>query len=104
MRKKEQLIAKLNKTKLNMIQTKKTAKISASSSKNVGKYELLTTKDVPLEKDFLRKTATIKRFECSPLSNELKKEIGIAKKQYQGLAKVYEFDKKVYFQKINKQV
>ena len=33
-------------------------------------------------------------FEYSPLGDELKKQTGVAKKQYQKLDKVYEFDKK----------
>ena len=41
----------------------------------------------------LEKVATIKRFEYSAWGSELKKQTDIAEKQYQVLAKVYEFDK-----------
>ena len=50
-----------------------TGKMSPLSSENVGKYEFLTSEDVLQEKGILEKTATIKRFKYSPLSNELKK-------------------------------
>ena len=42
----------------------------------------------------LKKVATIKRFEYSPLDKELKAKSDIAEKQYQRLNRVYEFDKK----------
>ena len=45
----------------------------------------------------LEKTSTVKRFEYSLLGSELQTDI--AKKQYQVLDKVYEFDKKFYFEK-----
>ena len=64
-----------------------TAIISALSSGNVNKYELSTDKYVLSEKGLLEKAAAIKRFEYSPLSRELKKQIDIAKKQYQRLDK-----------------
>ena len=49
----------------------------------------MTRKDVLPEKDLLGKAATMKRFECLPLSNELKAQTDIAKKQYQGLYKAF---------------
>ena len=49
-----------------------TATISALSSGNLGKYEVLTGKDLLPEKDLLEKTALMKRFEYSPLGKELK--------------------------------
>ena len=67
--------------------TKQTAKISAFSPETVGKYGFLIAKDVLPEKDLLEKTATIKRLEYSPLDSELKKQFGIAKKQYKGIDK-----------------
>ena len=67
------------------------------SSGNVGIYEFLTGEDVLLEK-----AATIKKFEYSHLGSELKKQTYIARKQYQGLDKVYEFDKKGDDETINK--
>ena len=51
MRKSRQSIIKSSKTKLNIILTgKRTAKISALSSENVGKYKLLTDDEVLPEK------------------------------------------------------
>ena len=55
-------------------------------------YEFLTGKDVLPKKDLLEKTATIKRFEYSPLGKELKAQTDIAKKQYQTLDIIYESD------------
>ena len=43
----------------------------------------------------LEKAAPIKRFEYSPLGKELKALADIAKKQDQGLDKIYEFDETV---------
>ena len=77
-----------NKAQYNL--DRQTAKMSALSSGNVGKYEFFTGQDVLPEKYLLEKAAAIKRFECSQLCSELKK------KQYQGLDKVCEFDKKKY--------
>ena len=54
----------------------------------------MTDKDVLLEKDLLEKTATMKRFEYLLLDKELKAQMGIAKKQYQGLNKFFKSDKK----------
>ena len=42
----------------------------------------------------LEKTATIKRFEYLPFGKELEAQTDIAKKQYQTLDKIYEFDEK----------
>ena len=58
---------------------RETGAISALSSRNVGKYEFLTSKDVLPKKDFLEKAATIKRFEYSPLGKGLKAQTDIAK-------------------------
>ena len=66
------------------------AKVSASSSANITKYEFLTVKDVLPEKDLLEKAATIKRFEYSTLRSELRKQSSVAEKQYQKLDKVFE--------------
>ena len=46
-------------------------------------------------KTMLRRTATIKRFEHSPLGSELKKKTSFTKYQNQGLERVCKFDKKV---------
>ena len=61
---------------------KQTAKVSALSSGNVGKYEFFTGKDDLPEKYLLKKATTIKRFEYSPLASELKKQTSIAKDQH----------------------
>ena len=83
-------IIKQNKVQYNL--DRKTAKISASLSGNVGKYEFLAGEEVLPEKGLLENAATIKRFEYSPLGSELKKQNDIAKTRYQGLNKVYQFD------------
>ena len=71
---------------------RQTAKISASSSGNISKYEFLTGNDVLPEKDLLEKAATMKRFEYLLLGKELKAQTDIAKKRYQKLNNIYEFD------------
>ena len=50
-------------------------KIAALSLGNVGKYEFLTSENILSEKRLLKKAATIKMFEYSPLGNELKKKL-----------------------------
>ena len=68
---------KQNKAQYNL--DRQTAKISAFSSGNVGKYEFQTGKDVLPEKYLLEKAATIKKFEYSPLGSELKKQTELEK-------------------------
>ena len=53
-----------------------------------------TGKFVLSEKDLLEKAAATKRFEYSPLGKELKAQTSAAKKQYQKLDKVFEYNKK----------
>ena len=53
-----------NKAQYNL--DRQTAKLSALSSGNISKIELLTSKDVLPEKNLLQKAATMKRFEYSP--------------------------------------
>ena len=48
------------------------------------------------------KATTIERSEYSSLGSQLKKQTDIAKKQYKGLYKVHEFDKKEDDETINK--
>ena len=74
------------------------------SSRNAGKYEFSVDEDISPEEGILEKFATIKIFEYSPLSSELKKQAEIAKKQYQRLNKVYEFYKKENDEATNKKV
>ena len=63
---------------------RQTTNISALLSGNVGEYEFLTGEDVLPEKGLLEKVAAIKNW---------KKQTDISEKQYQGLDRVYEFDK-----------
>ena len=88
MRKSKESITKSSKKKLST-----NAKISALSSRNVGKYEPLSDKDVLPEKALLVKAFAIKRFEYSSLGSNLKKQTDIAKKLCQGLDKVFSFNK-----------
>ena len=69
------------------------AKIYALSPGNVSKYDFLTSKYVLPKKDLLKVTA-LKRFECSPLGQELKAQASAAEKQYQKSDKVFESNKK----------
>ena len=73
---------------------RQTAKISVLASRNVSKYGFLTGKDVLAERDLLERSAIMKRFEYSRFGKELKTQIDIAKKQYQGLDKFFKFDEK----------
>ena len=88
MRKSKESITKSSRKKLST-----NAKISALSSRNVGKYEPLSDKDVLSEKALLVKAFAIKRFEYSSLGSNLKKQTDIAKKLCQGLDKVFSFNK-----------
>ena len=70
----------------------------ALSSANVGKYEFLT--EGLSEKGLLEKAATIKKIKYLQLGSELEKQTDTAKKQYQGLDKVYKFDKENYLKNL----
>ena len=59
---------KIEQNKAQYSLDKQTAKTSALSSGNVSKYELLTGKDVLIEKYLLEKAAALKRLEYSPLA------------------------------------
>ena len=86
-----------NKTEQNKAQCKldrPTAKSFGLSSRNVGKYEFLTGKDVLPGKDLLKKAATIKKFEYLLLGSELKTQTDFAKKLYQKFENAYYFYKK----------
>ena len=52
--------------------------ISALLSRNVSKYEFLTSKNVLSENGFLEKAATINKFDNSLLSKELKAKTSFA--------------------------
>ena len=92
MRKVKQSISKIKQNKPQYDLDKQTAKISALSSGNVLKYELLTGKDVLLEKYLLEKAATMKRSEYSPLGKELKPQTDITKNQDQKLDNDYQLE------------
>ena len=59
---------------------RKTAKILALSSGNVGKYEFLTSEDVLPEKELLEKVAEGKPFEYSPFGKAFERQTDIIKK------------------------
>ena len=100
MKKSNQSITKLSKAQYNLYgQTPNTL---ALSSENVDKYEFLTGKDALPEKRLAKKAATIKIFEYLLLGSEMKKQNEIARKQYQGLDKVYEFDRSNYSKNLAK--
>ena len=71
---------------------KLTAMILVSSSVNVSKYGFFTSKDALPKTRLLKKPATTKRFEYSPLTKKIKAQIDIGNKQYQALNKLYEID------------
>ena len=70
---------KIEQNKAQCSLDRQTAKISALSLANVGKYEFLTGQDILPEKELLKKPAKIKGYEYSPLGSELKKQTGTAK-------------------------
>ena len=90
----------MRKSKPLITKSSKTAKISDLSSRNVHKYEFLRGEDVLPELRLLKKVATIKRFEYLPvvftiwIGSDSKKQTDVVGKQYRGLEKVYNFDKK----------
>ena len=55
-------------------------------------------------KIFIKKAAAIKILEYSPLGSEFEKQIDFALKQYQGLDKIYGFDKKMNNKRKNKAI
>ena len=75
MRKSKQLIKKIEQNKAEYDLDRQTANISALLSGNVSKYEILTGKDVLLEKDLLEKAATMIRFEYLPLQADIAKKL-----------------------------
>ena len=85
---------KIEQNKSQYYLDRQTAKISVLASRNVSKYGFLTGKDVLAERDLLERSAIMKRFEYSRFGNELKTQIDIAKKQYQGLDKFLNLMKK----------
>ena len=80
------------KTVDNKKEQNKTAKISDLSSGTVSKYKFSSGEDVLAEIKAVKKAATIKIFQCSTLSCELKKKTAIIK-QHQGLGTSFGFDK-----------
>ena len=53
----------------------------------------MTGKDVLPERDLLEKAAAIKRFECSLLGKESKKQTSVAEKQYEKFDNDFAFNK-----------
>ena len=80
MRKSKQLIKKIEQNKAEYDLDRQTANISALLSGNVSKYEILTGKDVLLEKDLLEKAATMIRFEYLPLQADITKKLSRIRK------------------------
>ena len=82
---------------------RQTATISASSSRNISKYEFLIGKDVLLENNLLEKRCYNQKIWTFSIRqrNNWNTQTDIAKKQYQGLDKVSEFDRKEEDQRIN---
>ena len=68
-----------NKAQYNL--EKQTAKISALSSGNIMKYELLTNKDVLPKINLLEKTPKLNIFEYLPLGKAFQRQINAVKKQ-----------------------
>ena len=93
MRKSKQLITKSSKAKL----TEKELRFWLLSSEYVDKCKFSICGEFLQEKWLLEKYATIKRIEYSPLGSKFKTQTDIAKIQYQGLDKVYEFDGKINY-------
>ena len=63
----------------------------------------MNCKDVSPKKDLPEKTATMKRFEYSPLGKELKEQTSVAEKQCQSFDKVINHDEKEKPVKIEKE-
>ena len=61
----------------------------------------MTVEEVLPEQTSKEKVATVKRFEYSLLGYQLKKQIDIAKTQYQGLDNAFKFNKKECDKTIN---
>ena len=81
-----------NKAEYNL--DRQTAKIFALSSGNNSKHEVLTGKVALPEKGLLEKAATLKIFEYSPLSKEIKAQTSVVEEQYQGFNNLFKHDKK----------
>ena len=81
-----------NKAQYNL--DRETAKMFTLSLGNISKCESLTDKDVLFKEDLLERATEIKRFECSPLDKEFKKQTRIAEKQHQTFDSAFESNKK----------
>ena len=55
---------------------------------------ILNSKDILQESNFLETAASVKIFECSPLSSKLRKQTSVKKKQCKRLDKVFESNKR----------
>ena len=65
-------IKTINQNKAQYDLDRQTVKISALSLGNVSEYDILTSKDLLLVKEILKKASTMKIFEYSSLGKELK--------------------------------
>ena len=72
-------IKTINQNKAQYDLDRQTVKISALSLGNVSEYDILTSKDLLLVKEILKKASTMKIFEYSSLGKELKVQNNVAK-------------------------
>ena len=72
-------IKTINQNKAQYDLDRQTVKISALSLGNVSEYDILTSKDLFLVKEVLKKASTMKIFEYSSLGKELKVQNNVAK-------------------------
>ena len=72
-------IKTINQNKAQYDLDRQTVKISALSLANVSEYDILTSKDLFLVKEVLKKASTMKIFEYSSLGKELKVQNNVAK-------------------------
>ena len=72
-------IKTINQNKAQYDLDRQTVKISALSLGNVSEYDILTSKDLFLVKEVLKKASTTKIFEYSSLGKELKVQNNVAK-------------------------
>ena len=77
-------IKAINQNKAQYDLDRQTVKISALSLGNVSEYDILTSKDLLLVKEVLKKASTMKIFEYSSLGKKLKVQNNVAKNSIKG--------------------
>ena len=77
-------IKTINQNKAQYDLDRQTVKISALSLGNVSEYDILTSKDLLLVKEVLKKASTMKIFEYSSLGKKLKVQNNVAKNSIKG--------------------